>query len=186
VPLKDNPGTLNADVQIKGHGSNPSLVGTLQFHGVNAVADQVPLHVETATLLFPADSEKGPTLDLVASGQLLTSDFRAYCSGPLSYLVRWFVLPPPLNESLVWNAMSGQSTDPAAPIGAPLSLEAFKETPLQIGPLKHTPQSTLNLEVPAAARTISLPAWASIATPAEPTPEGNAPQNIPQESQSGQ
>ena len=183
VPLKDNPGTLNADVRLRGHGSNPSLVGTLQFHGVNAVANQVPLRVETATLLFPADSERSPTLDLVASGQLLTSDFRAYCSGPLSYLIRWFVLPPPLNESLAWHAMSGQSTDPAAPIGAPLSVGAFNETTLRIEPLKHSPQSNLNLELPAAARTISLPAWASIATPAEPAPEGNAPQDIPQESQ---
>ncbi len=178
VVLKANPGTLNADVRLKGNGSNPFLVGTLQFQGVNARAAHAPLRVDTATLVFPEDASQSPTLDLVASSQLLTSDFRAYCGGPLSYLIRWFVLPPPLHENLVWQALSGHSTRPDAPLAAPLSAGALAEPIAHVHAMENSANPAMNLELPATAHTISLPSWATIPTPIETAPARNSPQDI--------
>jgi hypothetical protein len=183
MPLKSNPGTVLTDVRLKGNGSAPFLVGTVQFRGVNATTAHAPLRIETATLVFPQDTPGNPTLDLVAESQLLTSNFSAYCTGPLSHLIRWFVLPPPLNETLVWQALSGQATGPSAPITAPLASERLELHIPAVHSQDADSSAALDLALPANAQAISVLSWPPIPTPIEPAPLGNSLRNLPPESQ---
>jgi hypothetical protein len=183
MPLKSNPGTVLADVRLKGNGTAPFLVGTVQFRGVNAASSHTPLRIETATLVFPHDTPGNPTLDLAASSQLLTSDFSAYCIGPLSHLIRWFVLPPPLNEALVWQSLSGYAMHPSATLAAPRTPERLRLHTPAAHSQEALPSAALDLALPANAQAISVLSWPPIPTPIEPAPLGNSPRNPPPESQ---
>lgn len=173
APLKiaDRPGTFSADFQLAGAGAAPSLVGKVEFAGVQidrlgsleihpwleAVAS-AKLLVDSATLEFSPTRPSDPSLNLDASGQMDGEVFSVSLTGPLSHLLRTYNGPPPLTDAAVRNLLMGKTIPAASSLDQEVRVVLEVQPPI-VDPAAIYPPATV---MPAPATT-----------PLEPAPQQN-------------
>ncbi|MDB6172411.1 MAG: hypothetical protein JWL59_1722 [Chthoniobacteraceae bacterium] len=103
APLPLNAqGTVAINARLRGTCAEPTLEGTVEFEEAAATGSQKPEDVLLeGTLAFQSERSRDPTIDIHASGWISGESFNAYAVGPLTQLVHFFVVQPPLTNEMV-------------------------------------------------------------------------------------
>ncbi len=101
LSLGAGPATVSADVRLTGTAIDPVPVGKVQVTAQPARIGRNAALIEDATFEFREGAAHDPSLTLRATSALFGEPFTAQVAGPLSRLMRTFVIAPPLNDELL-------------------------------------------------------------------------------------
>ncbi len=112
VPIVGVGGIASIDAHLGGTSGAPLLTGSAQISAL-PISGGPEVDAKTdATFTFHENRPHDPTLDLRVSGTAFGEPFTACLAGPLSHPVRWYLLQPPLTESLIEAALRGGAPVP--------------------------------------------------------------------------